>query len=328
MIIECEACKSKFELDEGLLRNEGSKVRCSICKHVFLAYPPGLAPLREETEDFLIEELEETAAMETPPMLDEKESEGVKRAMDEDFELAFEEAMETEPIQIVSPDEIPEKEEAVGEKIARREERKEKKKGAKKPKKEAKAARIPGPKKKRVRRVRFFPIFLVIMILVLGGAAATYFYAPDLIPDSLSFLRPVKTQDIGDLGVSRLSFKAVSGSFVQSEKTGQLFVVKGMVTNNYPKSRSFILVKGTILDDKGKVVKAKMAYAGNAFAEKQIKEMSLEQINQTSRNRFGKGRMNVNIRPQGTIPFMIIFDNLPDNLSEFTVEAVSSSPGE
>jgi len=24
---------------------------------------------------------------------------------------------------------------------------------------------------------------------------------------------------------------------------------------------------------------------------------------------------------------MIVFDNLPDNLSEFTVEAVSSSPG-
>jgi len=38
-------------------------------------------------------------------------------------------------------------------------------------------------------------------------------------------------------------------------------------------------------------------------------------------------RKNFNLPSGATIPFMIVFDNLPDNLSEFTVEAVSSSPG-
>lgn len=70
-----------------------------------------------------------------------------------------------------------------------------------------------------------------------------------------------------------------------------------------------------------------MAYAGNTFTEKQIKEMPLEELNNGLKNRFGRGRINFNIRPGGTIPFMIIFKNLPENMSEFTVEGFSSSPG-
>ena len=39
MIITCEECSTRFNLDESLLRPEGSKVRCSRCKHVFTAFP-------------------------------------------------------------------------------------------------------------------------------------------------------------------------------------------------------------------------------------------------------------------------------------------------
>ena len=153
--------------------------------------------------------------------------------------------------------------------------------------------------------------------------------APQLIPNSFTLFK-IKSDQTGetiDPGASRLSFKGVTGSFVQSTKAGQLFVIKGMVSNEYSKSRSFILVKGTILDDKGKVVKGKMAYAGNTIAEKQIKGMTLEQINGELKKRPGKGNINVNVGPNRAIPFMIILGNLPENLSEFTVEAVSSSPG-
>ena len=59
-----------------------------------------------------------------------------------------------------------------------------------------------------------------------------------------------------------------------------------------------------------------------------MKEMSLEEINEGLKNQYGKGRMNFNIQPDATIPFMIVFGNLPDNLSEFTVEAVKSSPAD
>ncbi len=55
MIITCEKCNANFNLDESLLKPTGSKVRCSKCKEVFVAYPPKVpeeveAPLEMELD--------------------------------------------------------------------------------------------------------------------------------------------------------------------------------------------------------------------------------------------------------------------------------------
>ncbi|HSN91167.1 MAG TPA: zinc-ribbon domain-containing protein [Anaeromyxobacteraceae bacterium] len=39
MIIRCERCSTRYELDEGLLSPQGSPVQCTRCQHVFAAYP-------------------------------------------------------------------------------------------------------------------------------------------------------------------------------------------------------------------------------------------------------------------------------------------------
>ena len=43
MIIACEHCQRKFNLDERRLKSTGSRVRCSRCRTVFRAWPPGEA---------------------------------------------------------------------------------------------------------------------------------------------------------------------------------------------------------------------------------------------------------------------------------------------
>ena len=55
MIITCKKCDKSFNLDESLLSPTGSKVRCSNCKEVFVAYPPEVseeieAPLEKELD--------------------------------------------------------------------------------------------------------------------------------------------------------------------------------------------------------------------------------------------------------------------------------------
>ena len=337
MIIECEECRAKFRLDEGLLREEGSRVRCSRCKRVFIAYSPGMAPDEGEPDLILEEDLEDTAALESPPTLNPMEAETIEEVMQADFDKAFEEAVETGTMRAVPKDRMARgKEKAPAKKGASRADRRKTKASGTDAEDEMteevpealEAEEMIAPGKMKEPRLRLFPIVLAIIVLLLGGAAAIFLFAPQFIPDSLSFLKPARQEEIKDLGVLRLAFKAVSGSFIESPKAGQLFVVKGMVTNNYPQSRSFILVKGSVLDDKGQVVKTKLAYAGNLFTEKQLKELSSEEINQGLRDRLGKGKMNVNIQPQAAVPFMVVFEGLPDNLSEFTVEAVSSSSGE
>ena len=40
MIVTCENCNTGFNLDENLIKESGSKVRCSKCHHIFTAYKP------------------------------------------------------------------------------------------------------------------------------------------------------------------------------------------------------------------------------------------------------------------------------------------------
>jgi predicted Zn finger-like uncharacterized protein len=375
MIIECEQCKSKFKLDEGLLREEGTKVRCSQCKHVFKAFPPSLSP--QEPELVEMESFEETSTVETvagsgpdraEPITEiyEDYGEAIEENYGEAIEENYGEAIEENYGEAIEENYGEASEENYGEASEKNygeasedafprvdldkdreieavpfEKKAEPVLGMEEPAK-AKTkplGAIPGKPKMPAKhsKVRkpgkspLLPAILIVLVLLLGGATAVYFFAPQYIPESvfqfMPFLKGAETREIRDPGIRRLSFKAITGRFAESTKAGQLFVVKGIVVNNYSSSRSYILVKGSILDDKGKVVKTKLTYAGNTFTDDEIKQLSDDRINQAMRNRPGKGNMNLNVQPQAAIPFMLVFDKLPDNLSEFTVEAVSSSPG-
>jgi predicted Zn finger-like uncharacterized protein len=331
MIIECENCKSKFKLDDGLLRDEGTKVRCSQCKHVFKAYPLSLSP--EEPDLLEIDNFEEASTVEAAPGSGPEGEEPIEEIY-EGYDEAIEERTEAVegPLPRLDLDKDWEREGVISEKKAESVLGAEQVVKAKpreaipeKPKKAAKPSKVRKPGRSPV-----LPAILIVIVLLLGGATAVWYFAPQYIPESVVQFLPVLkggSREIGDPGVRRLSFRAIAGHFAESSTAGQLFVVKGMVVNNYSSSRSYILVKGSILDDKGNVVRTKLAYAGNNFTDDEIKQLSQDRINQAMRNRPGKGDMNLNVQPQAAIPFMLIFEKLPDNLSEFTVEAVSSSPG-
>ena len=333
MIIECKQCGSKFKLDAGLSREEGSKVRCSLCKVVFMAYPPGAEPGTDEMRTGSSQTLGETVALDTAPTLDEPRQEEplLQDAFEAEPAKALQGESETRRIETLSPDQIPEEEEE-----ALRFDFEQGIKDAEGPRETVRKPQVPEKPDKAVPKKvkkgvlsRFLLIVLIIILLITGAVAALLYFVPEYLPDFLtSYLGASGKTEVKDPGVRRLSFKSVNGKFCQSSKAGNLFCVQGMVLNNYPGSRSFIRVKGSLLDEKGVAVKQKLAFAGNTFTENELKDMSLDQINQGLANRTGKGNANVNVKPQASIPFMIVFEELPDNLSEFTVEAVSSVPGQ
>ena len=47
MIITCNECESSFNVEDSLIKESGSKVRCSKCQSIFVAYPP---PIEENLE--------------------------------------------------------------------------------------------------------------------------------------------------------------------------------------------------------------------------------------------------------------------------------------
>jgi len=55
MIITCNECNTPFNLNESLLKQTGSKVRCSKCKNVFLAYPSSLSDEPDKSSEVMPE---------------------------------------------------------------------------------------------------------------------------------------------------------------------------------------------------------------------------------------------------------------------------------
>jgi predicted Zn finger-like uncharacterized protein len=61
MIITCEECSTRFNLDESMITAGGSKVRCSLCKHIFTVFPQDPASVAPEPEEKLSFDLSEEA---------------------------------------------------------------------------------------------------------------------------------------------------------------------------------------------------------------------------------------------------------------------------
>lgn len=206
--------------------------------------------------------------------------------------------------------------------------KREKTKREKKPKKEVSKGKKakPAPQKPAKKSSRGTLIFLIIILVLLGGGYLVW--SSGLVPSSiLSLIQGPEKEKPADTGAKLMKFGSVNGVFVNSGKNGPLFVIRGMVTNKYAKPRSHILIKGTILDSKGGIVTAQNAYAGNTFSEDELKTLPLKEIKNASKNQNGMHGQNVGVLSGASIPFMIVFAELPDNLSEFTVEAVRSSAG-
>jgi predicted Zn finger-like uncharacterized protein len=52
MVIECTECHTRFKLADDKVKPDGTKVRCSKCKHIFTVMPPAPAPPLDEEIDF------------------------------------------------------------------------------------------------------------------------------------------------------------------------------------------------------------------------------------------------------------------------------------
>ena len=317
MIVHCEKCQTKFDFNEERLKKEGSRVRCSVCKHVFTVYPQKqTSPENIELEPKALDEFEKTVSLDLKRMLEEDSGElGA-----EDRDLRFDEhavryrndraelreSAKSVLDNLMSGPAIDEIEEITpedwGGDISGRE-------------------GFDTISRKRPTKSALPRILLILLLLIIGAGVATYFLMPEIIPDSLKIFGTSGKSKPGDAGIKALSFEDVSGFFVQSEIAGRLFIIKGMIKNDYPEGRRDVLIKAAILNDKGKEVKVAKVYAGKSLKEDQIKAM-----NQAAIKKAMSARSKSIVRPGKTVPFTVILDGLPDNMSEFTVEPVQSSP--
>ena len=315
MIVQCEKCQTKFNFNDDLLKSDGSKVKCSRCANVFSVYPP--EPIVEALEKSDMPADEEGLVAESEPSEAEPE---IDLDFDDDFEDDIMEDFEDLDTEYQSDPESFDDDTEMEVQYEDEEEYIE-------PVEEEKENISSVSDKKKKGKSNTLLILCIIVLGLIGAAYAASKYFPNLVPGfNLFENKPASQSKSVDTGASRLEILTVDGSFVDSEKIGRLFVISGKVNNGYTKSRSFILVKGCILDDKGQIVKEKTAFAGNILSEDELLSLPLEEVSKVMKNRYGIDKKNVNVTSGTSVDFMIVFEDLPDNLTEFTVGAVSSSP--
>lgn len=320
MIVTCASCLTKYHLDDSRVSEKGAKVRCSRCKHIFYVVP---AP---ETKEEVAENLEsfakfheeligkEQTGIETPSLEEEEEMVRMPEGPPEE-EVAEEEKFlfSDKAPEKVESFELSEPEKEI--KPAPREVRAEKAAIEKR--------RIRGERRSPVRLMAFIAVILLLVFglfyllaeMESGGKLASYLGDP--IKRATQWWEML-------WGTERkgLIVKDLTG---YEEKIGEfpVYIIEGKVDNQSQKVKKRIKVKVTIFDQNRMKVAEKETLCGLTIGQGDLRSLPSD---------FFSGEMILQpktekemIAPSGkTIPFMVIFKDLPAQAKEFKVEIIEA----
>ena len=185
------------------------------------------------------------------------------------------------------------------------------------------------------------PLMTVVFLMLLGllgiivtntlGVKIPYVsdihipYISDIKIPYLSGLITPKVEDTaGNLKITPMS-RTISYKFVDNQKAGKILVITGQVRNEYDHPRSNIKVTGKIFKRGKNLANKATVYCGNMLSDSDLQQMDMSAIKKRLQNRSGDNRSNIKVQAGRTIPFFIVFNQLPSNLDEYTVEVAGSS---
>lgn len=128
----------------------------------------------------------------------------------------------------------------------------------------------------------------------------------------------------GNLKMAPVS-ENLGAEFIDHPAAGRLCVVRGQVRNNYDHPRSAIRVTAKLYTKDKALAKTATVFAGNVLANEELVAQDMAGITARLKNKAGANNTNVGVAPGKTIPFMAVFDSLPDNLDEYSVEVAGST---
>jgi predicted Zn finger-like uncharacterized protein len=116
----------------------------------------------------------------------------------------------------------------------------------------------------------------------------------------------------------------LNAQFVDHPGAGRLCVIRGQIRNDYDHPRSAIRVTAKLFNKDKALAKSATVFAGNVFANQELAGLDLAAINGRLNTREGANKTNLGVKPGQFVPFMAVFDGLPENLDEYSVEVAGS----
>jgi hypothetical protein len=115
---------------------------------------------------------------------------------------------------------------------------------------------------------------------------------------------------------------SIKGKFLSNATAGEIFIVTGKVDNPSTIVYSQIRVKGTLITKENPKAMTQTIYCGNIIPEEELKSGNISDIQQKLAVKEGMQNSNLNVGPGKSVRFMLVFSNLPENLTNFTVEVL------
>ncbi|UQZ89077.1 hypothetical protein C4J81_07650 [Deltaproteobacteria bacterium Smac51] len=181
-------------------------------------------------------------------------------------------------------------------------------------------------------------LFLTLAIVATALLAAVYFMANRPEPMALSTGDQSVEQDgppqeagLSDPGGTEgITFTKTNQNhyFRENIKEGTILIITGRVRNSYPERRSFIHLRGRLISADGSTLADRYSYAGNLVSEEELISLPISEIFSRLSIKGGQNGQNMNIEPGKEVPFMLVFDKLPDGMAEYRIDPMGSSPSD
>jgi hypothetical protein len=173
-------------------------------------------------------------------------------------------------------------------------------------------------------------LFLLIMLLILLSAVGVGgLVALDRLKIMPQLVAPFRQLPLLNLLLSQstapeggLSLNNTRGYYRDNQYVGRMLIIQGEVVNMSDRALVRVLVMGRVNDIYNNPVRQATIYAGPVFTLDQLRTLSLNEIQSYLSQPGDSGGVLYELPPRGSIPFMIVLANLPDNISDYTVEVV------
>jgi hypothetical protein len=192
----------------------------------------------------------------------------------------------------------------------------------------------PEEGEEEVRPLRFHlksMLALLVLFVVLSGGAFLYWdklgeinWKIFSISNLRDYLGSRISSDRAPDGNTILPKSQLRGYYIDNINVGRIFVIEGKAINNSSEAKSFIKVKGALFDSMGNKLAEREVYCGNILSGEELMELVADQINYRLNNPGGDPSVNLNIPPQKSIPFMVVFFDLPEDIKKFNVETTGT----
>jgi hypothetical protein len=167
---------------------------------------------------------------------------------------------------------------------------------------------------------------LFLFVLLAGGGAYLGFTkgGQDLLQGLIPGVESLWLRGAGKPG-PQYDVRNLIGYYEPGAAAGNLFVIKGQVANMGRTRKNAVRVHATLLDSKDQPILETTCYAGNTLPGETLRTASRAKIEESLSNRFGERLINMDIAPGKSVPFMVVFFNVPEGISAYRLEAMNGN---